>query len=108
AERGVAAGAVPGSGWSGGEAGGGLAAARAGFRGQAPGGAALVFVLAGVPGGEDPLVADDQQARGEQHEGCQAHEAAPAAGDVVAGGVLGGGEAALGAGAAGVGPAVGL
>ena len=37
--------------------------------------------------------------------GCQAHEAAPAAADVVAGGVLGGGEAAFGAGAAGVGAA---
>ena len=44
--------------------------------------------------------------RWRQHEGRQAHEAAPAAADVVGGGVLGGGEAAFGAGAAGVGAAV--
>jgi len=77
-----------------------------GFRGQALGGAALVFFLPGVPGVQDALVADDEQCRGEQHQRGQAHEAAPAAGDVVGGGVLGGGEAAFGAGAAGVGAAV--
>jgi hypothetical protein len=53
------------------------------------GGAADVFFLTGVPGGEDALVADGEQHGGEQHEGCQAREAAPAAGDVVAGWVLG-------------------
>ena len=41
-----------GSGPPGGEAGGGLAAAFAGFRGQAPGGAALVVFLPGGPGGQ--------------------------------------------------------
>src|SRR5262249_15616719 len=56
-----------------------------------------------VPGCQDALVAGDEQGGGEQHEGCQAHEAAPAAADVVGGGVLGGGEAAFGAGVAGVG-----
>src|ERR1019366_8370153 len=56
--------------------------------------------------GEDALVADDEQRRGEQHQRGQAHQAAPAAADVVGGGVLGGGEAAFGAGAAGVGAAV--
>ena len=69
----------------------------------APGGAAGIVFLPGVPGGEDPLVADDEQRHCEQREGCQAHEAAPAAADVVGGGVLGGGEAAFGAGPAGVG-----
>jgi hypothetical protein len=67
------------------------------FRGQAGRGAALVFGLPGVPGVQDPLVAGDEHGRGEQREGCQSHEAAPAAADVVAGGVRGGGEAALGA-----------
>jgi len=61
---------------AGGEAGEGLAAPFAGFRRQAGGCAALGFFLPGVPGGEDPLVADDEQGRGEQHEECQAHEAA--------------------------------
>ena len=100
---------VPGTavGRGGCERGEGLAAAPAGFRGQAFGGAALVFFLPGIPCGEDALVADDEQGDSEQHEGRQAHEAAPAAADVVAGGVLGGGEAALGAGAAGVGAAPG-
>jgi hypothetical protein len=56
---------------------------------------------------QDPLVADDQQRGGEQHEGGQARQAAPAAGDVVAGRVFRGGEAAFGAGAAGVGAALG-
>ena len=84
----------------------GCAAPAPGFRGQAFGGAAFVFLLPGVPGLQDALVADDEQAGDGQHEGGQAHEAAPAAADVVAGGVLGGGEAAFGAGAAGVGAAV--
>src|SRR5229473_1485275 len=44
----------------GGEASEALAAAFAGFRGQAGGGAARVVGLAGVPGGQDALVADDQ------------------------------------------------
>src|SRR5882672_10433462 len=90
-----------------GEAGQGLAAAPAGSGREPGGGAALGFFLPGVPCGEDALVADDQQRRGEQHEGCQAHEAAPAAGDVAGGGVLDGGEAAFGAGAAGLGAAPG-
>jgi hypothetical protein len=94
------------SGRSGGEAGEGPAAPAPGFRGQALGGAALVFFLPGVPGLQDALVADDEQRRGEQHQRGQAHQAAPAAADVVGGGVLGGGEAAFGAGAAGVGAAV--
>jgi hypothetical protein len=91
----------------GGERGEGLAAAPAGFRGQAFGGAALVFFLPGVPGCQDAPVADDEQGRDEQHQGGQAHQAAPAAADVVGGGVLGGGEAAFGAGAPGVGAAPG-
>ena len=45
-----------------GEAGGGLAAAAPGFRGEPGGGAARVFFLPGVPGVQDPLVADDEQA----------------------------------------------
>ena len=80
----------------------GRAAAFAGFRGQPGGGAAGVVFLPGVPGGEDPLVADDEQGGCGQHQRGQAHQAAPAAADVVGGGVLGGGEAAFGAGAAGV------
>jgi hypothetical protein len=104
----VARGLVLGSGRSGGEAGEGPAAAFAGFRGEHGGGAAGAVLLAGVPGGEDALVADDEQGRGEQHQGGQSHQAAPAAGDVAGGGVLGGGEAALGSGAAGVGPAPGF
>src|SRR6266581_7607617 len=96
-----------GSGRPGGEAGEGLAAPFAGFRGQPGGCAALVFFLPGVPGVQDALVAEDEQGRDEQHQGCQAHEAAPAAGDVAGGGVLDGGEAAFGAGAAGVGAAPG-
>src|SRR5215470_19010038 len=96
-----------GSGRSGGEAGEGPAAAFAGFRGEPGGGAAGVVLLPGVPGGQDALVADDEQGCGEQHQGGRAHEAAPAAGDVAGGGVPGGGEAAFGAGAAGVGAAPG-
>jgi hypothetical protein len=49
--------------------------------GEAFGGAAGVVVLAGVPGSGDALVADGEQDGGEQHEGCQASEAAPAAGN---------------------------
>ncbi len=46
----------------GGQAGEGLAAPAAGFRGQAGCGAAGVVGLACVPGGQDALVADGQQA----------------------------------------------
>ena len=84
----------------------GLAPAAAGFRGQAFGGSAGVFFLAGVPGLQDALVAGDDQACGEQHQRCQAHQAASAAADVVTGGIFDGGEAAFGAGAASVGAAV--
>jgi hypothetical protein len=97
--RGGGGGLARCSGWSGGEAGEGLAPAFAGFGWQAVCRAAGGFRLPRVPGAEDALVADDEQRGGEQHEGCQAHEAAPAAADVVAGGVLGGGEPAFGAGA---------
>jgi hypothetical protein len=98
-------GGVRGRGWlwRRGEAGEGLAAALAGFRRQAGCGAAGVLFLACVPCCEDALVADDELGGGEQRQGRQSREAAPAAADVVGGGVLGGGEAAFGAGAAGVG-----
>jgi|GEM_PF-3145911 len=43
--------------------------AFAGFRGEPGGCAARVFFLPGVPGGEDPLVADDEQAGDGEHEG---------------------------------------
>lgn len=62
--------AKAGSGRPGGEAGEGLAASFAGFRGQSGGCAALVFFLPGVPGGEDALVAGDQQGCDEQCQGC--------------------------------------
>jgi hypothetical protein len=39
----------------------GSCGAGGGFPGAGPGGAAGVFSLAGVPGGEDALVADDEQ-----------------------------------------------
>ena len=81
----VARGLVLGSGRSGGEAGEGPAAAFAGFRGEPGGGAAGVVLLPGVPGGQDALVADDEQGGCEEHEGGRAHEAAPPAGDVVGG-----------------------
>jgi len=96
-----------GSGRPGCEAGECPAAAFAGFRGKPGGRAAGVFLLAGVPGCQDALVADGQHGGDEQHQGGQAHEAAPAAADVAGGGGFGGGEAALGAGAAGVGAAPG-
>src|ERR1017187_139696 len=86
----------------GGEAGEGCAASAAGAGRESCGGALGVAGLAGGPGGHDPLGAGDEQGRGEQGDGCQAHEAAPAAGNVVAGGVFGGGEGPLGGGAAGV------
>ena len=93
--------------WRCGEAGeGGFPAAFACSGREAGGGAALVFGLAGVPGGEDPLVADRVQGGEPERGRGQAHEAAPAAGDGVAGGVLDGGEASFGGGAAGVGAAV--
>jgi len=63
--------------------------------------------LAGVPGGEDALVADREQAGEPQGERGDAGQAAPAAGDAGGGGVLDGGEGALGAGAPRVGAAVG-
>ena len=47
---------------AGGEAGEGLAAPLAGFRREPGGGPARVLLLAGVPGGEDALVADGEQA----------------------------------------------
>jgi hypothetical protein len=56
----------PGGGWERGE---GLAPAVAGSGGQAFGGAAPVVFLPGVPGGQDALVADDEQGGGEQHQG---------------------------------------
>ena len=83
------------------------APAFAGSGRQAGCGAAGVVLLAGVPGGQDALVADGEQAGEPERERGQAHEAAPAAGDVVAGGVLDGGEGSFGAGAAGVGAAPG-
>src|ERR1700750_1461925 len=92
---------------SGGELGEGPAAPAPGSGGQPGGGAALVVLLPGVPGGQDALVADGEQGRGGTDQRCHAHQAAPAAADVVAGGVLGGGEAAFGAGAAGIGAAPG-
>src|SRR6266700_733651 len=92
--------------WSGGEGGECLAAPAAGFRREAGGGPAGVFGLACVVGVEDPLVAGDDQGGGEERDGGDAGEPAPAAADVVAGGVLGGGEGPFGGGAAGVGAAV--
>src|SRR5260221_1537164 len=89
--------------WRGCELGEGGAASVAG-PGREPGGcAALVVGLPGVVGGEDALVAGGEGAGEPQHEGREAHEAAPAAGDVVAGGVLDRGVGSLGAGAPGVG-----
>ena len=70
----------------GGEHGEGFPAAAPGF--GARGGSARVLGLAGVPGGEDALVTDDEQDRGEQHERGQAQQAAPAAGNVVVAGSL--------------------
>jgi hypothetical protein len=70
------------------------------------GGAAGVVGLAGVPGGQDALVADGEQAGELEHDRGEAREPGPAVGDVVGGGVLGGGEGPFGAGAAGVGPPV--
>src|SRR6516225_512798 len=90
----------------GGEAGAGLAAPAAGPGREAGCGAAGVVGLAGVPGGQDALVADGEQAGEPEHQRGQAHQAGPAAGDVVAGRVFGGGEGSLGAGAPGVGLAV--
>ena len=58
-------------GGGGGGRGGCLAAAPAGFRGQAFDGAAGVFFLACVPGGEDALVADGEQRRGESISGAR-------------------------------------
>src|SRR6516162_3808788 len=79
----------------------------AGFRRDAGGGAAVVFGLPVVVGGEDALVADGEGAGKPEHGGRQAHEPAPAAGDAGGGGVFDGGEGALGAGAPGVGAAPG-
>src|SRR5947208_9520230 len=84
----------------------GLAAPAAGPGWQAGCGAAGGVGLAGVPGFQDALVADGQQAGEPEHDRGQAREPGPAAGDVVAGRVLGGGEGPLGAGAPGVGLAV--
>ena len=65
--------------------------AGGGFLAGAGGGPVSVLGLACVVGGQDALVADDEQAAGEQRDRGQSHQAAPAAADVVAGGVLGGG-----------------
>jgi hypothetical protein len=62
----------------GGEAGEGLAAAFAGVGWEAGGGAPGVFGLAGVPGAEDALVAEGEQAGWPQRERGQSREAAPA------------------------------
>src|ERR1022692_1677710 len=92
--------------WRGCEAGEGFAAPAA-CSGREPGLCSLgVLVLADVVGGQDALVADGEQAGGEERDRGESHEAAPAAADVVGGGVFGGGEGPLGGGAAGVGPAV--
>src|SRR5450755_1934815 len=88
------------------KAGQGFAAPAAGPRGEAGGGAAGVVVLASVPCGGGGRVVGDGQAGGEQHPGCQAHDAAPAAGGVAGGGVFEGGEDAFGAGAPVIGAAV--
>src|ERR1022692_1090916 len=90
----------------GGEHGQGFALPSSGLRREPGGGAAGVVGLADVPGVEDALVADGEQAGEPQREGGQARESAPAAGDGGGGGVLDGGEGPLGAGAAGVGAAV--
>jgi len=90
----------------GGQAGEGLASSAAGFGGQAGRGAAGIVGLAGVPGGQDALVADGEQAGEPERDRGQAREPGPAVGDVVGGGVLDGGEGPFGAGAAGVGLAV--
>ena len=58
----------------GGEAGEGLAAAVPGFGGQAGCGAAGVVGLAGVPGGQDALVADGEQEGEPERERGQARE----------------------------------
>src|ERR1019366_4176304 len=88
------------------KAGQGSAAPAAGPGREAGGGAAGVVFLASVPWGGDARVAGDGQAGGEQQPGGQAHDPAPAAGDVVGGGVLEGGEDAFGAGAPVIGAAV--
>ena len=85
-----------GQAWSGlgGEAGEGSFPPAFACSGREAGrGPALVLGLAGVPGGEDALVADGVQGGEPERDGCEAHEAAPAAADGVAGGVLDGGEA---------------
>src|SRR5205807_9805058 len=93
--------------WRGSDAGeGGFAPTFACPGREAGGGAALVFGLAGVPGGENALVADGVQAGEPERERGEAHEAAPAAADGVTGWVFDGGEASFGGGAAGVGAAV--
>src|ERR1017187_6514575 len=75
--------------------------------GREGGGGALVAVgLADVPGPEDALVADAEEAGPPQRERGYARQAAPAAGDAGGGGVLDGGEGPLGAGAPCVGAAV--
>src|SRR6266566_551832 len=88
----LAARGVPVPLWGGGsEVGEGCAAPAAGV-GRQPGRGSLgVFGLADGVGAGDALVADDEQAGGEQGDRGEAHEPAPAAGDVVGGGVFGGG-----------------
>src|SRR5437762_10337643 len=80
--------AVSGRGACGGQVGAGLAASAAGRGRQAGRGAAGVVVLAGVPGAQAALVADDGQAGEPEGERGQGREAAPAAGDGVGGRVL--------------------
>ena len=75
--------------------------------GWEPGGLPAGLVgLAGVVGGEDPVVAHDEQAGDGQGDRGRSQQSAPAAADVVAGGVFGGGEGAFGGAASRVGDAV--
>jgi hypothetical protein len=90
----------------GGDRGECFAAAAPGFRGQAFGGAAFVFFLPGVPGVQDALVPDDEQAGDGQREGVRPMRRHQPRLVLLVAGVFGGGEAAFGAGAAGVGAAV--
>src|ERR1035438_9843053 len=81
-ERAGAALVFPGLLWrAGGEAGEGLAAALADFGREAGGGPLVAVGLADVPGAEEALVADAEEAGQPQRERGYAREAAPAAGD---------------------------
>jgi hypothetical protein len=75
--------------WRGGEAGeGGFPAAFPCPGWQACRGAAVVLGLAGVPGGEDALVADGVQGGEPERGRGEAHEAAPAGAVVLLAGSL--------------------